>query len=817
MTSGAGGTAGGRVRDALDICLSRLRRGEDLDSCVVEFPQLADELRPLLEMAQQIATSSVPPPPPPHGLRHARERFLAAAEVLAQANAEAATEGTAAIDEGRDTHLDHVLDTCLARLHGGESLAEILADHADLATHLRPLLTTAEQMLATRVTPPPPPQGLARGRERFLAVADQAQVKARAPESQTGRARVADALDACLSRLRGGENAADVVAEFPELTAELKPLLDSAEFMLAERVTPPPPPHGLSRTRERFLSTAKARSRAQRPVAAPTSPLVRLAEWFTPLQPLRVPRLVGATIAVVLFLVLTTPVLAPRVEAAIPGDPLYSVKLVAEQVRLASAFDPAQRESLEAEFSQRRAAEIERATDRGLEEEVKWSVRLLRFEHDAAVDPPQRHLVVLTLSKKGEEPKEFVLVWDESTEWSLGDEYDDIGQVPAHSRLEVRVVTRPGREPLVTYVRLVEPATPVEPVETTMPGATETAEPQEPTSAPTGTPLPPTATPTEVPPTPTIEPSVTPTPVGATPAAEPAGPRPVKKATPDLELQGAVKGRPDENTWHVAPRGQDERLVEVDVSALREKEAQGGAEFPAKVDEVKVDDWVVLVGHWTDADQLYFRAEDFLDYVPEEDRCVRASSTGFVRDYQKGVSLELDIGEWFSLTDVLDSAVNEQRGPLAIGAEVTVRWKDCGDGKRRVELVTVLRPADKRSTPTGTVPPTGPYQGIVTGIISESIFNLRADNGQDFEVHYEPGVTPITGEATEIELWQQVGIMGWPQAGTIIASAIEVYGYEPTPSPTTPPSSPTPSARGKGPPSTPPGVPTIVPSPGSTE
>ena len=55
-----GGT--GAARDALDLCVRRLRQGESIEGCLADYPELADELRPLLVTYAEIA-DSVPPAP----------------------------------------------------------------------------------------------------------------------------------------------------------------------------------------------------------------------------------------------------------------------------------------------------------------------------------------------------------------------------------------------------------------------------------------------------------------------------------------------------------------------------------------------------------------------------------------------------------------------------------------------------------------------------------------------------------------------------------------------------------------------------------
>jgi hypothetical protein len=73
--------------DALEICLQALDQGADLESCLVRFPALADELRPILAAAIQARSSAVTDIPA-DVLRRGRARVLqAAAEMREQSSA----------------------------------------------------------------------------------------------------------------------------------------------------------------------------------------------------------------------------------------------------------------------------------------------------------------------------------------------------------------------------------------------------------------------------------------------------------------------------------------------------------------------------------------------------------------------------------------------------------------------------------------------------------------------------------------------------------------------------------------------------------
>lgn len=66
----------GRLYEAFDDCLARLSAGEPVDACLRRYPDLADELRPMLEAAQLAQAASRVPH---HVQMRSRARFLAAA------------------------------------------------------------------------------------------------------------------------------------------------------------------------------------------------------------------------------------------------------------------------------------------------------------------------------------------------------------------------------------------------------------------------------------------------------------------------------------------------------------------------------------------------------------------------------------------------------------------------------------------------------------------------------------------------------------------------------------------------------------------
>ncbi len=69
----------------LDECLDRVKAGESIDSCLSRYPEHAQELEPLLQMAQAIQVLRATEPPRPAALARGRQRFLTEAARLREA------------------------------------------------------------------------------------------------------------------------------------------------------------------------------------------------------------------------------------------------------------------------------------------------------------------------------------------------------------------------------------------------------------------------------------------------------------------------------------------------------------------------------------------------------------------------------------------------------------------------------------------------------------------------------------------------------------------------------------------------------------
>ncbi len=642
------------------------------------------------------------------------------------------------------------LDHCLCRRRAGETIEACVADYPAYADDLRHLLGLADN-LCQQVQEPPPAR-LERSAERFFRAA---------AALREAEARQAAELDAAVAALQTGRTV-EQLATAGLVPAESRPLIEFAERLLAEVVTPPASQRALERARQRFLAAAQrgesrtAAEAGQRPGWAARWRAWQAAwrSWSAPRGWSVVPRWAALAAAGLLLVVGANALLAPKVMAAIPGDPLYGWKLVGENVRLAFAFDPAIRARLQAEISQERARELVVASQLGREEEITWHVRLVAVELDDINRRDVGRLVVAPLTTDGLSGPQTIVAWNTDSEFLLGDAASSIDELPPGSELQLRLRIREPLQPHLLIRALLVATGAAQPTATPA-SETPAPSPENPSATPPGT----SATATPLASTATAMPSPSPTAAStASPTATLGGVYPTEREReePLRLLRGTVRAKNDP-LWEIADEGQSGRLVSADVSRLSQ----------ADRDRVRPGDWVRLVGRWRGHGT--FIAEDLDDYRPWESRCTQHQAVGDVVEFTPGSWLRLSTGQGFRLSR---SSAAIAPG-VAVGAHVQVTWLDCGSGDIRLLEVKVLGGGAGEKA-TGTPAPGGPYQGIVNEVLDDTSFRLAADNGDFYTVRYYAH-TPIVGAASVIRQGQEVGIYGWLEGSELRAQRIEVY------------------------------------------
>lgn len=175
--------------------------------------------------------------------------------------------------------------------------------------------------------------------------------------------RINAAFDVCLSAIATGVPPEQCLQLYPELAADLRPLLvtvKAAQTLGSEHAVP-----GIvqNRSRARMLAqAAKLRQSKRRPRSA----------WLG----VGAPRLLYTALALIFVFALSFSSLAGVSAKSLPGDALYPVKLAAENVRMQLAPNIEKRHEIEIETNHRRAEEVQALINLNRVELVSFDGRL---------------------------------------------------------------------------------------------------------------------------------------------------------------------------------------------------------------------------------------------------------------------------------------------------------------------------------------------------------------------------------------------------------------------------------------------------------
>lgn len=257
-----------------------------------------------------------------------------------------------------------ILDRCLSEIEAGATVAECLARYSEYRHELEPLLGIATGMAAFSAEPDP--ERKAAARDRFLDALETAVEPEVARQGRpasiprrdelTAAREFADVLDTCLDAVLAGRmSIEECLVRYGPHRAELEPLL-----RVAQRISPltlQPDPQRKLVARARFIEAlyAEPEKRGLR---------AWVAAFFDQAASFRLGVRGAAPIVVGLALV-TGGSAVYASEQALPGAPLYPVKLAVEQVWVATAFDEESRLDVQLEIASRRLAEVDRAASLG--------------------------------------------------------------------------------------------------------------------------------------------------------------------------------------------------------------------------------------------------------------------------------------------------------------------------------------------------------------------------------------------------------------------------------------------------------------------
>lgn len=169
-------------------------------------------------------------------------------------------------------------------------------------------------------------------------------------------------FERCLERLQGGDSLAAVLADYPEWTNELKPVLESILAIWEARGSDTIPVAAMLRSREQLTQEAQRRKAVE----------PRVSLWVKFARSMRA----VAVPAVILLIVLGLGGTALASIDALPGEMFYPVKLAAERMTLNLPASSAQRLEREETFDLRRYAEVEKLRDQQRVQTVNFAGHL---------------------------------------------------------------------------------------------------------------------------------------------------------------------------------------------------------------------------------------------------------------------------------------------------------------------------------------------------------------------------------------------------------------------------------------------------------
>ena len=199
-----------------------------------------------------------------------------------------------------------------------------------------------------------------------------------------------EALEICLQAYERGADIEACLQLFPDLADELRPILETAAQVRAEPVEIPAA--AMRRGRALVLQHA-AELREQKRGS-------NVAFWSKLWQTGRTFRIVGTSLATVVFLFSSGTGLVFASSNSLPGDQLYPVKRSWEGVQLAFIFDPQMKQERENEFENERVEEIHELFSESrktqvdfqgkveIQQPTQWQIAGLQIviEHDAVID-----------------------------------------------------------------------------------------------------------------------------------------------------------------------------------------------------------------------------------------------------------------------------------------------------------------------------------------------------------------------------------------------------------------------------------------------
>jgi hypothetical protein len=199
------------------------------------------------------------------------------------------------------------------------------------------------------------------------------------------------AFEYCLEKMLEGAELEEVLNFYPEWAEELRPMLEVAQAARRVGSTIHVPKAARARSRAKLLAEARRLS-----IPQPRFSFARMRFGLAAL----------ILVLALIFLGGTTFVVSAQ---SLPGEPLYSVKIFAEQTRLRIAKNPAQKLELEQSFDQERVAEVDALIKRSRSMIVQFAGGLSQMDANEWMVGNIRVLVSQNTQIQGEIQPDFYI------------------------------------------------------------------------------------------------------------------------------------------------------------------------------------------------------------------------------------------------------------------------------------------------------------------------------------------------------------------------------------------------------------------------
>jgi hypothetical protein len=165
-------------------------------------------------------------------------------------------------------------------------------------------------------------------------------------------------LDESISALQAGIPIEEILAEVPDYATELRPLLYAAT-LLADPKPELAPEETKAALRSHYMEQVLELPPVPPSLGDKIGAISRIFKRRVTREAV-ISDLITITITVVLTLLMGALLLAYAARSSIPGDFLYGIKILSENIQLSLVFDEQGKADLQDQFNQRRLPEIER-------------------------------------------------------------------------------------------------------------------------------------------------------------------------------------------------------------------------------------------------------------------------------------------------------------------------------------------------------------------------------------------------------------------------------------------------------------------------